>query len=107
MASDRHRLAIEQHLGSQEGEAFGRRLREAERAEREDRLSRIVLGAYGLGETVPGIIPAVVAEPDRRVPAALEVLQLERKVEQLTDFYDAVQNSRAWRLMQSLRRLAG
>jgi hypothetical protein len=39
MATDWHRLALERRLGSEEGEAFDRRLRETERAEREERLA--------------------------------------------------------------------
>lgn len=96
MATDRHRLALERNHGREEGEAFDRRLREAERAEREERLSRIVLPT----------LPLDLAEPGRRAPALNELL-LRREVERLSHFYDSVQQSRAWRLTQSLRRLVG
>jgi hypothetical protein len=52
MATDRNRLALERRLGSEDGEAFDRRLREAERAEREERLSRIAWGGDAWGEPV-------------------------------------------------------
>ena len=52
MATDRHKLALERRLGSEEGEAFDRRLREAERAEREERLSRIAWGWDAWGEPI-------------------------------------------------------
>jgi hypothetical protein len=107
MATDRHRLSVEEHLGREEGEAFDRCLREAERAEREDRLSRIAWGGYGSSETGIPVLPAAVEEPDRRAPAAIEVLELEREVQRLTHFHDAVQRSRAWRMTQRLRRMVG
>lgn len=109
MATDRHRSSVEEHLGREEGEAFDRRLREAERVEREDRLSRIAWGGQASGETVPGIpgLPAAVAGPDWRAPTAIEVLELEREVQRLGHFHDAVQRSRAWRLTQRLRRMVG
>lgn len=93
MATDRHRLALERSRGREEGEAFDRRLREAERAER---LSRIA------------VLPTLPAdsEPVGRAPA-LHELQLRREVERLALFHDSVQQSRAWRLTQSLRRLVG
>jgi hypothetical protein len=164
MATDQHRLALERSHGREEGEAFDRRLREAERAEREERLSRIAWGGEGWcepGPTFPEImalhaaldaraaealtpgegpapaamaplapgdeaisadrphlphlplprfvlptLPLDLAEPGRRAPA-LNELQLRREVERLSHFHDSVQQSRAWRLTQSLRRLVG
>jgi hypothetical protein len=38
---------------------------------------------------------------------SLETLRLRREVERLTIYYNAVQNSRAWRMAQQLRRLMG
>ncbi len=99
MATDRHRSSVEERLGREEGEAFDRRLRETERREREDRLSRIAWGGSGLVETDP---PGFAA-----VPTATEVLDLQREVRRLTHFHDAVQRSRAWRLAQRLRRMIG
>jgi hypothetical protein len=47
-------------------------------------------------------------EPGRPiVQPTLGSLYLQREVERLTFFYNAVQNSRAWRLTQRLRRLVG
>jgi hypothetical protein len=157
MIDDRHRLASERQRGAEEGEAFDRRLRERERVEREERLSRIAwvaaapawLPSAGAGGEPDGrdlVSPAAVvragagagaraASPagtagGRRAAAAedspapgedqaggearhrpgrrpLETLQLEREVERLNQFYNAVQNSRVWRVTQRLRRLVG
>jgi hypothetical protein len=98
MASDRHqqRLDIERHLGFREGEAFEGRLREHELAEREERMSRMV---WGIDEVQPR--PAAQGWPE------LGTLELQDEVARLRGFYNAVQNSRAWRLTQALRRLVG
>jgi hypothetical protein len=186
MKHDRDRLATERHLGLEEGEAYDRRLRERERVEREERLSRIVWAAEpatggGFVTFAAGPVPAPAAcseiadpvayppypehpehsecasiraldaagalqvaagddpggaatgdlSPGARRPLAvrppalesgwlgwqelswqafqpsLGSLQMQREVERLTFFYNAVQNSRAWRLTQRLRRLVG
>jgi hypothetical protein len=98
MASDLHRerLEIERRLGFREGEAFDRRLLEREMAEREERLSRMV---WGVDQVQP--LGAAQSWP------ALGTLQLQDEVTRLRGYYDAVQNSRAWRLTQRLRRLVG
>jgi hypothetical protein len=95
--TDRHRLASERHLGYEQGEAFDRRLREREAADRAERLSRFVSGADEPGLDVAG--------GARRPP--LGVHDLESEVERLLGFYHAVQNSRAWRLTQRLRGVVG
>jgi hypothetical protein len=96
----RHRLARERQLGFDQGEAFDRRLREQELADREERLSRSVCGLGAGG--------AAHAEPEGDgVRPALGALWLQDEVERLRSFYQAVQGSRAWRLTQILRRLVG
>jgi hypothetical protein len=98
MASDLHqqRLEIERRHGVREGEAFDRRLREREMAEREERLSRMVWGV----EQVQSL-DAAPAWP------ALGTLQMQDELARLRSYYNAVQKSRAWRLTQHLRRLVG
>ena len=97
MTFDRHRLASERQLGFAQGEAFDLRLRERELAGREERLSRFVVGADEPDvDLAAGPNPPPAVEPD-----------LQREVEHLRAFYHAVQNSRAWRLTQRLRRLVG
>jgi len=98
--TDRHRLASERHLGYEQGEAFDRRLREREAADRAERLSRFVSGADEPGLDMAGG-PAGYHRP------ALGVHDLEGEVERLLAFYHAVQNSRAWRLTQRLRGVVG
>jgi hypothetical protein len=98
--TDRHRLASERHLGYEQGEAFDRRLREREAADRAERLSRFVSGA-----DEPGLDMAGGPAGYRRPP--LGVHDLEGEVERLLAFYHAVQNSRAWRLTQRLRGVVG
>jgi len=101
--TDRHRLASERHLGYEQGEAFDRRLREREVADRAERLSRFVSGA-----DEPGLeIADVTAGRLRNLGPALAVHDLESEVERLRAFYHAVQNSRAWRLTQRLRGVLG
>jgi|ERR1700674_868857 len=97
MATERHRLASERQLGYEQGEEFDRRLRERELADGAERLSRFVLGADEPGlDVVSG----------RRRPA-IGTYDLESEVERLLAYYHAVQNSRAWRLTQRLRRVVG
>jgi hypothetical protein len=97
-----HRLneALERQLGADEGEAFDLRLREHERSEREDRLSRIAWGADRI-DSDDDAAPLLGGQP------SLGELQMERELKRLTSYYNAVENSRVWRLIQRLRRLAG
>ncbi|HYL06334.1 MAG TPA: hypothetical protein VE075_09860 [Thermoanaerobaculia bacterium] len=97
MTSDGHRLITARQLGREQGEAFDRRLRERELAGREERLSHLLLGFDE---------PACEIEPGPSRPP-LGVQDLQREVESLRAFYDAVQRSRAWRLAQRLRGAMG
>src|SRR5215467_10296533 len=98
MASEllQQRQEIERRRGLREGEAFDRRLREHELAERDERLSRMIWGIEQ--EQPPDAVPAW---------PALGTLQLQDELTRLRNYYHAVQNSRAWRLTQRLRRLVG
>lgn len=91
-------LGEARNLGRLEAEAFDRRLREAEARDREVRLARLA------------------ASTDREEEASwsgggdgspYEVWQLRRDVERLAGFHQAVLHSRAWRLLQALRRPFG
>ncbi len=95
-------LVAERRLGAAEGEAFDGRLREAEESERAERLRGPALPGTAAGE---GEAATAEAPPEGR--ASLPALQLEAENRRLRDYYVAVQNSRAWRLTQQLRRLAG
>src|ERR1700753_1369625 len=83
----------ERFSGAREGEAFDEQLRNHERMERDERMSRIAgrLGGERVGQ--------ITAQP------SLGLLALKSDVERLTAYYNAVQNSRVWRLTQRLRRL--
>ena len=102
MPDDLDRYATERRLGAALGEAFDRRLREAEEGERR--------GLQGGGAAAG---PEAEHEPDGgdEMPPAgrppLALLQLETETRRLRDYYLAVQGSRAWRLTQQLRRLVG
>jgi hypothetical protein len=100
MESDRLNPALERQLGADEAEAFDRRLRECERIEREERLSRIAWGADRI-DTEDDAAVLLGGQP------SLSELQMERDLKRLTTYYNAVENSRVWRLTQRLRRLAG
>src|SRR5258708_22006731 len=100
--TDRHRLASERHLGYEQGEAFDRRLREREAADRAERLSRLMTGADEPGlDMANGGGPPAGPAGHHRPPQGVH--DLESEVERLRAFYHAVQNSRAWRLTQRLR----
>ena len=113
--TDRHRLASERQLGYEQGEAFDRRLRESELADRAERLSRLVFGADDLELTFGGSagiadgagIAGGPAGPAGHHRPAFGAPGLESEVERLRSFYHAVQNSRAWRLTQRLRGVVG
>ena len=104
--TDRHRLASERHQGYEQGEAFDRRLREREVADRAERLSRLVSGADEPGLDVADATDIADGYAELRRPD-LAVHDLESEVERLRAFHYAVQNSRAWRLTQRLRGVVG
>lgn len=101
MSSDGDRQALERRRGAQEGESFDRRLREIEGAERQERLGLLDAAARDLAAARAGF------NHYYSDPPSLHTLQLQREVESLRFYYNAVQRSRAWRLTQSLRRLVG
>lgn len=84
-------------LGRLEGERFDLELREAERRAREERLSRIAFGAE------PDGAPGRESEPE----SSATVTRLQRDVQRLAAFHDAVLRSKAWRVIQALRRPFG
>jgi hypothetical protein len=90
-------LAEARRLGRLEAERFDLALREAERREREERLSRLALAAEeddGGWDGAGGGSSAVVQ-------------RLERDVERLAAFHNAVVRSKSWRLIQAARRPFG
>lgn len=88
-------LDLARRLGRQEASAFDTALIARERQEREDRLTRIAL----IGDEP--------VEPVWRVSSSDHALRLERQVEQLQAFHQAVLTSRGWRMLQTARRLVG
>jgi hypothetical protein len=84
-------------LGRLEAESLDRALREREGREREDRLARLAMGAEPAWETGGGL-----AEESSGT-----MWRLQQEIERLTAFHRAVVGSKAWRLIQALRRLAG
>jgi hypothetical protein len=83
-------------LGQLEAEAFERHLRARESVELQDRLSRLACGADDTAVDTP-----ILRE------SSLEVLRLQREIERLASFHQAVLHSRAWTLVQQLRRPFG
>lgn len=81
--------------GRRQAEAFEAALRREEDRERSARLARLASGEDDLG--APG-------DSDW---APTEVARLRRQVEALAEFRAAVLRSKAWKLIQSLRRLVG
>jgi hypothetical protein len=90
-------IAEAQRSGRRDGEAFSLALKEHELQERQERLTRLAWGAEGEAAFSA-------AEPQ---PAGTAVLRLEHDMEQLAAFHQAVLESRAWRLVQRLRRPFG
>ena len=84
--------------GELEARAFDSRLRELESREREDRLTRLVAERPDLA-AAPAPLPAG--------GDAAETERLRREVALLAEYQQAVIRSRAWRLIQLLRRPFG
>jgi hypothetical protein len=93
-------LAEAHRQGAGEADAFDRRLREREREERDERSSRLAgSGANGANAASPA--------HDAVERPSLDELAARREIERLTSYYNAVENSRAWRFTQRVRRLMG
>ena len=86
-------------LGQLEGESFDRELRQREQRHREERLARLAMGAESDG--------AWAGLPDGEGASGATVVRLQRDVERLAAFHDAVVRSKAWWLIQALRRPFG
>lgn len=95
LASDE--LAEAQRLGRLEAERLDLGLREAEGREREERLARMVLTGEAEG-------PDLSFEDGG---SSATIGRLRQDVERLAGFHQAVVSSRAWWLIQALRRLVG
>jgi hypothetical protein len=83
-------------LGRLEAESFDAALRERERREREERLTRLAAGDETAFE------PASEAGE-----SSGSVWRLRQEVERLAAFHRAVVHSKGWRLLQAARRLMG
>lgn len=95
--SETESLALDRRLGELEGAAFEATLAARERAERSERLSRIVLG--GDESDLP---PAPKSALSWRYPP-----ELESRLRELAYFHHTVVNSRSWKLLQRIRSLFG
>src|SRR5436853_348336 len=104
MTSER-REDLEQaaQLGRLKAERLDAELRAAEQREREIRLSRMVWEGSGAEPAGP---PALAFEGGGGGGAA-EIWRLRQDVERFAAFHQAVQRSRAWRLVQWARRPFG
>lgn len=89
--------AVAMHYGRLEAERFDLDLRERELREREDRLTRLASGAEDT-VVVSGVGPRESSEL---------FLRMQRDLEQLAAFHQAVVHSRAWKLIQAVRRPFG
>jgi hypothetical protein len=85
------------HLGRLEAERYDLRLRERESREREERLVRLAAGAETAGE------------PEEFVAGggSSSLWRLQQDNDRLAEFHRAVVNSKAWHLVQALRRPFG
>lgn len=89
-------LADARREGRKQAEAFEAALRRAEDAERAERRGRLASGA----DQAPWL-----AADGESAPS--EVARLQRQVEALAHFRVAVLGSRAWRLIEAVRRIFG
>jgi hypothetical protein len=92
-------LAAACRLGRLEGESFNTALRERERCEREERLTRLAVGDEAAFQPARELF----SEPWGGDGS----WRLQQDVDRLAAFHLAVLHSRAWRLVQVLRRLVG
>jgi hypothetical protein len=84
-------------LGRLEAERYDLGLRERESREREDRLVRLAAGAEMAGEPVEF----------GATGGSSALWRLQQENERLSEFHRAVTHSKAWRLIQALRRPFG
>jgi hypothetical protein len=84
-------------LGRLEAESFDAALRERERREREERLTRLAAGDAASADPVTDVFRENAGTARRR----------QQDLERLAAFHRAVVQSRAWRLIQMARRLVG
>jgi len=96
---DQEEMTDQRLLGRLEAESFDAALRERERCEREERLTRLAAGDAAAFLPAHELFP----EPGRVAFPG----RLQHDVERLSGFYHAVVHSRAWRLIQAARRLVG
>ena len=97
MSEQREELAQARQLGCLKAERLDQKLRAAEQRERELRLARLAWDGLA-DEPVPGRAAEACAG---------EVWRLRQDVARLAAFHQAVLRSRAWRLVQLLRRPFG
>jgi len=86
-------------LGRLKAEQLDLTLRRGEQRERERRFARLAWDGGGEEPSAP--------EGDESRPALAEIWRLQQDVERLAAFHRAVLHSRAWRLVQLLRRPFG
>ncbi len=90
---------LAEHCGRLEAERFDLDLRERELREREDRLTRLASGGDDtVAVAVAGLGPRESSEL---------YLRMQRDLEQLSAFHQAVVRSKAWKLIQAVRRPFG
>lgn len=89
-------LADLRRLGRLEAESFDTALRERERCEREERLTRLAAGDE------PAFEPAGLLGESSGA-----TWRLQQDYERLAAFHHAVLHSKAWRAIQAARRLVG
>jgi hypothetical protein len=109
MSEQREDLSQAEELGRLKAERLDAALRTAERRERELCLARLVWDSAGpLAPVVDSLGGLSGARNDGWEGAsAAEMYRLRQDVERLAAFHQAVLRSRAWRLVQSLRRPLG
>ena len=110
MNEQREDLRQAEELGRFKAERLDAALRTAERRERELCFAGLVWGEGASGS--PALAAAAAGDGGRaqgRDDGAIgvEVWRLRQDVERLAAFHQAVQRSRAWRLVQTLRRPFG
>ena len=107
MSEQREDLRQAEELGRLKAERLDTALRTAERRERELRFASLVW--EGNGAEPPALAPESGTGNGGRGwdGSTAELWRLRQDVERLAAFHQAVQRSRAWRLVQSLRRPFG
>jgi hypothetical protein len=108
MSEPREELAQARQLGRFQAERLDAALRAAEQSEREMIFARLLWDGIGADPAALAMSGGSGGEAGGSVAAgASEVWRLQQDIQRLAAYHQAVQRSRAWRVVQWLRRPFG